>query len=595
MFSRLPTASLTVADLLSGANRFRIPHYQRAFSWTREEAGQLLDDLIAASGVADTTGAEPDYFLGTILLIDASGLARWPMSGAAPAGDQTFDVVDGQQRLVTLSILASVLRDLAAPEDHELRSRLGALVARPVSGPAASQPGKESSRYRLELSGKDQDLLVRVLQGSRFSLDNAEQEGAGGDGGSTMLDVRDHFMDELGALLPDERSALATYIADQTHVVAILTADIDRAHRFFTVLNGRGRPLLKSDILKAEVLNSVPAGQERQVLAVWDEASSRLGEAFDHFFGHLRSIHSSSRPQIIAAVRTIVAGSGGAEPFVLRTMAPLADAYRVILGAGGDRGNGLPPSIENRLVYLGRLNGEEWVPAAMLAVRLYRDGHAEAEHLIAEIDRQAHLTRLLTLGRDKRARRLAEIMQAIKAGDRQLATIQLTPRSRDELSAIGHNLQALWRRNPSFCKLLLLRISDEICGRLTKVNPAELSVEHVLPQRPQAVSAWRRAFPDAEMREVLTQSLGNLALVPHRRNEAARNFDFERKRDLLARHDIDGLHLAILDDVIHAKAWGPPEIRAREARLLSLVGRMLQIEIRAASTVRQSATNREAR
>ena len=72
MPSVLPTASLTVADLFSSPFHFSVPCYQRPYSWTTVEAGQLLEDILGAAGVGGSNGAtEPDYYLGSILLIDA--------------------------------------------------------------------------------------------------------------------------------------------------------------------------------------------------------------------------------------------------------------------------------------------------------------------------------------------------------------------------------------------------------------------------------------------------------------------------------------------------------------------------------------------
>jgi len=104
----LPTASLRVADLLSDPFLFSVPHYQRPYSWTDREAGQLLADILSASGVDNPDLAEPDYFLGAILLLSTAGETTLTTTGAP----RVYDIIDGQQRLVTLTIIACGLRDL---------------------------------------------------------------------------------------------------------------------------------------------------------------------------------------------------------------------------------------------------------------------------------------------------------------------------------------------------------------------------------------------------------------------------------------------------------------------------------------------------
>lgn len=94
----------SIADLLCNKFLFTVPSYQRPYAWTTEQAAELLDDLQYAR---QQNGDSPSpYFLGTIVVIKDDD---------APAAD----VVDGQQRLATLTVLLAVLRDLAPDEDAQ--------------------------------------------------------------------------------------------------------------------------------------------------------------------------------------------------------------------------------------------------------------------------------------------------------------------------------------------------------------------------------------------------------------------------------------------------------------------------------------------
>ena len=90
----------------------------------------------------------------------------------------------------------------------------------------------------------------------------------------------------------------------------------------------------------------------------------------------------------------------------------------------------------------------------------------------------------------------------------------------------------LYKRDQQVCKLLLLRLNDEMSRGTTLLDPSDYSVEHVLPQRPERHGEWRRWFPDAEEREACTESLGNLVVVTQRAERAARNQEFARKREI---------------------------------------------------------------
>src|SRR4051812_47206562 len=90
-----------VKKIFSSEFDFVIPHYQRPYAWEVEQALQLLDDLEDA---LDRTLQEP-YFLGSLVLVKPED------------ADPSAAVIDGQQRLTTLTILFSVLRDLSEDPD----------------------------------------------------------------------------------------------------------------------------------------------------------------------------------------------------------------------------------------------------------------------------------------------------------------------------------------------------------------------------------------------------------------------------------------------------------------------------------------------
>src|SRR5690606_162857 len=90
---------------------FEIPHYQRPYAWETVQALQLLDDLEFAVDRGDD-----EYFLGSLVLIQED------------EDSPKVYVVDGQQRLTTLTILLAILRDLAGPKNAET---LAAMVMEP--------------------------------------------------------------------------------------------------------------------------------------------------------------------------------------------------------------------------------------------------------------------------------------------------------------------------------------------------------------------------------------------------------------------------------------------------------------------------------
>jgi hypothetical protein len=142
--------------------------------------------------------------------------------------------------------------------------------------------------------------------------------------------------------------------------------------------------------------------------------------------------------------------------------------------------------------------------------------------------------------------------------------------TRDEVRNIAYHLRTFYKRDQPVCKLLLLRLNDELARSVTLLQPSDYSIEHVLPLRPGAKSEWRRWFPDAEEREMCTESLGNLVVVTKAQNEKARNKEFARKREIYRGFD-DTPVLPITRDAVEAPVWRAGEIRSREGRLMELI------------------------
>src|ERR1700692_4542246 len=97
---KLDAKTRAIGNLLSQEFFFRIPEYQRPFSWDTDNFDDLIDDIVSAN-------KDQKYFLGTIVLHHRADQGH-------------YDVVDGQQRLTSLMILLACLRDLVHDQEYKL-------------------------------------------------------------------------------------------------------------------------------------------------------------------------------------------------------------------------------------------------------------------------------------------------------------------------------------------------------------------------------------------------------------------------------------------------------------------------------------------
>ena len=564
----LTTASLKLSEILSGPFLLNVPVYQRPYSWGRPQVEQLLEDFMEASGLGTASSAEDSYFVGTILLMDAPGTVTTKLTPKMTPRE--FDVVDGQQRLVTLMTMFCVLRDL--------EQNVKKPVSKRVHGMVMAQLGSRffrTERFRMHLASRERDVFEKFIladggTGAKPDVPFlSESERA-------LLAMRQYLVSELSAMTDEQRAVLFEFVSERCLAVVIVSHDIDRAHRTFVVLNERGKRLQRDDILKADVLSRVPQSDVNWIAEKWDQTGAALGKDFEIFFSHVRKIYGYDDRQVVSGVRSVIDDAGGAEAFVTKVFVPLARTYQIIRTNGGP---GVTPEIARRLQYLNRLADGDWAPAALLALADLEKNPDRAALLIAEIDRMAHVMRLLCAGTGKRVRRFADIVDVIRSGQPVDATHPVFQLAREETRSTSFHLKDLHKRGPKICKLLLLRLGDEISGRFNECDPERYTIEHILPQRPSATSEWRVWFPTAEDRSEWVESLGNLVLISQEQNDKARNASFAAKKAIYMQAPDRAPLLPITSDVFSSEQWQQADIEARETRLLRMVADLLRIEV----------------
>ena len=193
-----------LARIFSDDYAFEIPPYQRPYAWEKDQARDLLTDLLDAMDNTKASGGV--YFLGSIVLIKSPGspLAK---------------VVDGQQRLTTLTILLSVLRDLTS--DIELKFERRAYVHQKASADKGT-----ADRYRLLLRERDQPFFMKHVQtlGATGALPEPEKlEGSQ----QHIAENARLFYDQMNAMDEVRRNRLVAFLVQHCYlvVVAVPTAD----------------------------------------------------------------------------------------------------------------------------------------------------------------------------------------------------------------------------------------------------------------------------------------------------------------------------------------------------------------------------------
>ncbi len=531
---------------------FRIPRYQRPYAWTEENAQELLSDLLAFMGAGAGKVADlPPYFLGSIVL------AKEELKPEA-------DVIDGQQRLTTLTILLAVLRELE-PE-YGLTEYLYQ-----TGNKAAGTP----DQYRVFLRSRDEEFFrehiqapdgLKKLAAVTRKLPDAQQR------------IRENallFRRALEKLKPEMRQHLASYIIQRCYLVVVSTPDEDSAFRIFSVLNDRGLDLSHADILKAEIISKIDSEAAQNAYAAkWEEVEEAIGrDAFKDLFGHLRMMYRRVKLEgsVLAEFREHVVKKV-AEPRKLVDDVIVAGAWAFDQIRrhewDGETDDKTQNKIEEVLDWLNRLDNVDWVPVAMRILQATADPAAVLTALTSLERLGAFLLTTRTMVND-RIRRYATVLDGLdesvdgngNAGLELSATEQ-----KDFVLALDGELYL----EPKVRVYVLLRLDRTLGDASAKYDVETVTVEHVLPQTPRDNSEWLANFPTTADR-AWTHRIGNLLLLPRRKNSEASNWDFEEKKKRYFTSKKGVSTYALTSQVLKEPAWTPSVMSRRQGELLAVL------------------------
>ncbi len=540
-----------ILDIFCDKYLFHIPSFQRPYAWTTEQTSELLDDIsTACPDTGDIANASP-YFLGSIVLI------KDPQKPEAA-------VVDGQQRLTTITILLCVLRDLAGAKIGPAIHKYICQTGDPIEGTA--------DVFRLMLRDRDADFFRETIQtdGKSAALPNPRQFR---DARARIVENAEFLRERLKGLPEERRQRLATFIAKRCYLVIVAASDQEFAFRIFSVLNSRGLDLSPADILKADIIGVLPALKQDDYNEVWEDLEDELGrERFAELFGHIRMIHRKQKMQgtLIAEFREFVPTAKQPAQFIDNELSPYADAYEEITDQAFTSFKHAD-EINRQLVHLSRLDNFDWQPPTIEVIARRRGEPDFVLRFLSDLERLAYALFLMRSDPSDRIRRYGKLLGSIQAADDLFVAgspLQLDVGEKQSVrKALESDIYAITRiRLP-----LLLRLDELLSGGSPTYNHPIITVEHVLPQNPSAGSLWLVDFPDAAEREAWVHKLANLVLLTRRKNAQAGNLDFQEKKAKYFSTKAGVSNFAITSKVLSETEWTCDTLQRRQAELVGAI------------------------
>ena len=538
---------LPLVGVFNDNYRFEIPDYQRPYSWTTEQAGELLEDLMYASRQsADVSDASP-YFLGSIVIIKGNQSPR-------------ADVVDGQQRLTTLTVLLSVLRELSTGKSAEQIHNF----VREQSNEFAGVEG----HFRLSVRERDRDFFQSSVQekGKLFQL--LDQPPAGlPDSQQRMIENASQLRRELSKLDDEGRNLLTTFLIRCCYLVVVSTTDQDSAYRIFSVLNDRGLDLSPTDILKAKIIGELDGDIRASYTQIWEDIEDVLGrDNFRSLFAHMRMIYmkDKARGALNKEFQEGVLKSMDGRNFIDNVLEGYANAFERVTLTNPQSEKAFEP-VNRYLGHLGLLDNIDWIPPAMEFFKRNENDPNNLVHFVRDLERLAYGMFIRRVNVTGRISRYADVLRAIERGDELFTggALQLTEVEKLEvLKALNGPIYSL----PRVPRPLMLRLDRLLTEGGVSTSHSIISIEHVLPQNPSEGSQWFNWFPDERIRMEWTHKLANLVLLSRRKNSQANNGEFNDKK--LTYFMTGGVSPFPLTTQVVAEDEWPPEVLGRRQKYL---------------------------
>ena len=559
ILEQIGAAEKKVADVFSDRYAFTIPPYQRPYAWEPEHASELLEDLLDAMG--PNSSSEGLYFLGSIVLVKSPGSPE-------------AKVVDGQQRLTTLTILFSVLRDLTG--DLELKIRREAYVKQSADLDLGLQ-----EKLRLNLRHRDQPFFEDTVQKRDATKKLPRLDGLEGSQARIVENAR-LYRKRLSLKTDADRSALISFILNNCYLVVVEVPTDTAARRIFTVLNARGMDLIATDILKADLLERAGEARENELSIRWEEIEVALGrDLFSDLFTHIRMIFQREKPR--SALETgfrefVPPFQGDPGDFISNTLERYADA--LILTEDREKfKNKFGAQSAALLQSLNRLDNKDWVPPLLLRLVQYASNEqVNIPDFISKLERLAYYLFVTRSDVNARMFRYADVLDQVNPREDRTTprTIGLELNT-DEIWDFFEALDGQVYLKSRVVKPLLLRLDLALSDGSAIYDYPTISVEHVCPQNIDLDSQWDNWFNDKEQHKRWLHRVSNLVLLSYRKNASASNWDIDRKKTVYFKKD-DACPFLLTQQVLDATEWTPIILEARQKDILRTFSRSWHIE-----------------
>ena len=492
---------------------FSIPVYQRDYNWQEKQCQRLFKDILQ-TGKNEKVSS---YFLGSIVYIH---------DGIYGVGEKEFHVIDGQQRMTTLTLLFLAIY-------FKLKGTILTKDADKIYNQYVVNPYSEKE-IKLKLLPPEENLyILNKISNNKFNELEAFQD-------RNMLKNYLFFEKELENLSFDDMKHLSNGIEKLIYIDIALEKGKDDPQKIFESLNSTGLDLSQGDLIRNYILMDLERGEQNRIYKeIWipiennckvsdgSEITSYVSD-FIRDYLTLKTEKISSKPKVFETFKTYYEKENDEK---LEDMKKYSEAYSYIIKPSLEKDK----DIQRELDYLKSLDKTVINTFLIGILKDYKDNILEKDELVnILILLQSYLWRRYIT--EKPTNALNKIFQGMygkisKSGNyyENLVDILMTedfPTDEELESAL--KLKNVYKDKEKL-NYVFKKLENYNHNELIDFDNEKITIEHIFPQKPN--KAWKENYSDNELEQMISfkDTISNLTLTGSNSNLS--NKAFHEKRD----------------------------------------------------------------
>jgi len=564
-------------SIIEGTQQYIAPLFQRAYSWGIKEWSVLWDDLIFLC-----ENEEPkSHFIGSIVTIPTISV---------PEGVAKYLLIDGQQRLTTIFIILTLLRDVAGSSGNQ---ELAAEIHQTM---LVNYFKKGGDHYKLLPTQVDRSAFQSLLDVSKENIPGQ------------ILECYSFFQRKLKRGSVDLLT-LNKAITTRLSVVSIVLDRDDNPHLVFESLNAKGRVLTQADLIRNYFFMRIHVDEQEDVYShYWHPMQEELEEDLTEFIRHylMRNGLFVNKGDVYFTLKDRVSDRDALE--ALKEIAIFAKHYQKLLQPSRESNR----SLQMVLKRLNRLEVTTTYPFLLNCYDDYVNGKISADEFV-EIVKTLENFVIRRFVCNVPTNQLNKIFPVLYGQAQLQNSSNLSQSVKNILQARNYPKDAEFRTRLIESKLygaghragktkLILESLEAAHNHKEQVPFENLSIEHVMPQTMS--SWWQQNLGESWQidHELCLHTLGNLTLTAY--NSELSNDPFTRKRiNLLKSHlelnryfekvsdwnrtEVEKRAEILADEALRIWPWfGEDEIKpvnvqtvtGKSPKVLTILGRQISVE-----------------